>query len=51
MRDRNAAAKLAALRRIALTLVPADRSRPGSLKGKRTMAGWDNAFMHRLVAP
>ena len=51
MRDRNAAANLAVLRRIALNLVRADRSRPGSLKGKRKMAGWDNAFMHRLVAP
>jgi hypothetical protein len=51
VRDRNAAANLAVLRRIALNLVRADRSRPGSLKGKRKMAGWDNAFMHRLVAP
>jgi predicted transposase YbfD/YdcC len=51
VRDRNAAANLAVLRRIALNLVRADRSRPGSLKGKRKMAGWDNAFMHRLIAP
>ena len=50
VRDRNAAANLAVLRRIALNLVRADRSRSGSLKGKRKMAGWDDAFMHRLVA-
>ena len=50
VRDRNAAANLAVLRRIALNLVRADCSRPGSLKGKRKMAGWDNAYMHRLVA-
>ena len=50
MRDRNAAANLAVLRRIALNLARADTSRPGSFKGKRKMAGWDDAFMHRLVA-
>jgi len=42
VRDRNAAANLAVLRRIALNLVRADGSRPGSLKGKRKMAGWDD---------
>ena len=51
VRDRNAAADLAVLRRIALDLVRADTSRPGSLRGKRKMAGRDNASMHRLVAP
>ena len=50
VRDRNAAANLAVLRRIALNLVRADASCSGSLKGKRKMAGWDDAFMHRLVA-
>ena len=50
VRDRNAAANLAVLRRIALNLVRADTSHAGSLKGKRKMAGWDDAFMHRLVA-
>ena len=50
VRDRNAAANLAVLRRIALNLVRADTSRTGSLKGKRKMAGWDDGFMHRLVA-
>ena len=50
VRDRNAAANLAVLRRIALNLVRADTSRTGSLKGKRKMAGWDDAFMLRLVA-
>ena len=50
MRDRNAAANLAVLRRIALDLVRADRSRTGSLEAKRKMAGWDDLFMHRLVA-
>ena len=50
VRDRNAAANLAVLRRIALNLVRADTSCPGSLKGKRKMAGWDDALMHRVVA-
>ena len=50
VRDPNAAANLAVLRRIALNLVRADTSRTGSLKGKRKMAGWDDGFMHRLVA-
>ena len=50
VRDRNAAANLAVLRRIALNLVRADTSCPGSLKGKRKMAGWNDAFMLRLVA-
>ena len=50
MRDRDAASDLAALRRIALNLVRADTSRPGSLKGKRKMVGLDDAFTHRLVA-
>ena len=50
VRDRDAAANLAVLRRIALNLVRADTSRPGSLKGKHKMAGWDDAFIHRLVA-
>jgi hypothetical protein len=51
VRDRNAAANLAVLRRIALNLVRADISRTGSLEGKRKMAGRDDGFMHRLVAP
>ena len=51
VRDRNAAANLAVLRRIALTLARADASRTGSPKGKRKMASWDDAFMLRLVAP
>ena len=37
-RDRNAAANLAVLRRIALNLARANTSRPGSLKRKRKMA-------------
>ena len=50
VRDRNAAANLAVLRRIALNLVRADRSCAGSLKGKRKMAGWDDGSMLRLAA-
>ena len=50
VRDRNAAANLAVLRRIALNLVRADTTSSGSLKGKRKRASWDDAFMHRLVA-
>jgi hypothetical protein len=49
MRDRDAA-RLAVPRRTALDLARADPSRPGSLNGKRRMAGRDDAFMRRLVA-
>ena len=49
VRDRNAAANLAVLRRIALNLVRADPS-SGSLKGKRKRAAWDNGFMQRIIA-
>ena len=49
VRDRNAAANLAVLRRIALNLVRADPS-PGSLKGKRKRAAWDDGFMQHVVA-
>ena len=50
VRDRNAAANLAVLRRIAFNLVRADTTSSGSLKGKRKHAAWDDAFMHRLLA-
>ena len=50
VRDENAAANLAILRRIALNLVRADPSR-GSLKAKRKRAAWNDTFMHKIVAP
>lgn len=50
VRDENAAANLAVLRRIALNIVRADPS-PGSLKAKRKRAAWDDSFMQRIVAP
>ena len=50
VRDRNAAANLAVLRRIALNLVRADTTVSGSLKGKRKRAAWDDAFMQKIVA-
>lgn len=49
VRERNAAANLAVLRRIALNLVRAHPSK-GSLKAKRKRAAWDNDFMQRVVA-
>ena len=49
IRDRNAARNLALLRRIALNLVRADTTLNASLKGKRKYAGWDDAFMARLI--
>ena len=48
MRDQNAAANLAVLRRIALNLVRADTS-PSSLRAKRKRAAWDDSFMQQLV--
>ena len=48
VRDRNAAANLAVLRRIALNLVHADPS-TGSLKAKRKRAAWDDSFMEKIV--
>jgi predicted transposase YbfD/YdcC len=50
VRDQNAAANLAVLRRIALNLVRADPSK-GSLKAKRKRAAWDDNFMRKIVMP
>jgi hypothetical protein len=37
-------------RRIALNLTRADISLKAGLKGEREYAGWDDAFMARLIA-
>jgi len=50
VRERNAARKLALLRKIALNLARADDTLKASLKGKRKYAGWDDAFMATLIA-
>ena len=49
VRDRNAARK-ALLRKIALNLVAKDRSSRASLRGQRKKAGWNDAYMRRLIA-
>ncbi len=49
LRDRNAAANLAIIRKIAVNLVKADKSAKGSVKGRRKAAGWDNDYMQKLV--
>lgn len=47
-RTGNAAENLAWLRRLALALLKQDPT-PGSIKGKRKQAGWDTAFLARLL--
>ncbi len=49
VRERNAARNLALLRRIALNLARADRTRSASLRRKRKQAAWDDTYMARLI--
>lgn len=49
LRDRNAAANLAVIRKIAINLVKADTSQKGSIKGRRKAAGWDNNYMQKII--
>ena len=49
LRDRNAAANLAVIRKIAINLVKADKSQKGSIKGRRKAAGWDNDYMQKII--
>ncbi len=48
LRDRNAAANLAVVRKIAVNLVKTEKSK-GSIKGRRKAAGWDNDYMQKIV--
>ena len=45
VRDRNAAANLSVIRKIAINLVKSKTTQKGSIKGKRKAAGWDNNYM------
>jgi hypothetical protein len=49
LRDRNAAANLAVIRKIAINLVKADKTLKGSIKGRRKAAGWDNDYMQKII--
>jgi len=49
LRDRNAAANLAVIRKIAINLVIADKTQKGSIKGRRKAAGWDNDYMQKVI--
>ena len=49
LRDRNAAANLSVIRKIAINLVKADKSIKGSIKGRRKAAGWNNDYMQKIV--
>ena len=49
LRDRNAAANLAVIRKIAINLVKADKTQKGSIKGRRKAAGWDNDYMQKII--
>jgi predicted transposase YbfD/YdcC len=49
LRDRNAAANLAVIRKIAINLVKVDKSQKGSIKGRRKAAGWDNDYMQKII--
>jgi hypothetical protein len=50
LRDRNAAANLSVIRKIAINLVKADKTLKGSIKGKRKAAGWDNDYMQKIIS-
>lgn len=45
VRNRNAAANLSVIRKIAINLIKADKSQKGSIKGRRKAAGWNNDYM------
>ena len=49
VRKRTAARNFAVLRRIALDLLRADVFLKASLKGKRKVAAWNDAFMAKLL--
>src|SRR5918998_302037 len=49
VRHRTAARNLALLRKIALNLVAADRSRQTSLRGRRKKAAWNDDYMLRII--
>ncbi|NRA86231.1 MAG: ISAs1 family transposase [Rhizobiales bacterium] len=49
VRDRNAAANLSVLRKIAINLVKSDKSQKGSIKGRRKAAAWNNDYMQNLI--
>jgi predicted transposase YbfD/YdcC len=49
VRHRTAARNLALLRKIALNLVAADRSRQTSLRGRRKKAAWNDNYMLRII--
>ncbi len=49
VRHRTAARNLALLRKIALNLVTADRSRQTSLRGRRKKAAWNDDYMLRII--
>jgi predicted transposase YbfD/YdcC len=51
VRERNAGRNLALLRKIALNLARADRTRSASLRRKRKQAAWDDTYMARLIQP
>jgi len=50
VRDRTAARNLALLRKIALNLVARDRGSRASLRGRRKMAAWNDAYMLQTIA-
>lgn len=49
VRKGNAQQNLALMRRIAINLLNQETSRKDSLKGKRQLAGWDEAYLEKVV--
>lgn len=49
VRNRNAAANLSVIRKIAINLIKADKSQKGSINGRRKAAGWDNDYMQKII--
>ncbi len=50
IRKDHAPANLAVVRHIALNLLRQDSSAKGDVKAKRLQAGWDNAYLTRLLS-
>ena len=51
IRDRNAAANCAMLRKIALNLLTQNADAKTSLKARRKKAAWDNQYMAQIITP
>ena len=49
VRERQAAENLSLLRKIAMNIVRADKTKKASMRGKRRIAGWDEEYLAILL--